>query len=231
MNHELSFIVDLETSGNCPIKNGVISFCLIVCNKYLTPIDEFFSYVRPPDLSPLTWSIETEKYHKKSIAEVMTYKPNDQFCYELLCFLAKYKNPSNWPMPFICHASPNGMPKLNKFGRPDGSFEIHPWFDYYFLEWCFRKARFQNSEEMVWAFWKVFNSSNLISTVQMGRETGHKTNKLSDWAARVEFKLNHHDPRSDAYCCLKVYDHLRKIKNNDFVTIGGEQFTNVNIPF
>lgn len=202
-------VCDLETSGSDPIKNGVISCTVLIINEDLQVIDEFIRRVCPPDLSPLTWSLEAESVHGQSIAEVSRYMSNDHFCYDLLCFLAKYKSANNSPLPFICHASPNGKRQLHHITKKaTGAFDIWPWFDYHFLEWCFRKAKFQNGIEMVWTFWKVISSNELISTVKMGRDAGYKKNRLNDWAERIGFNLNHHDDRSDAYCALEVYKYL-----------------------
>ena len=128
--------------------------------------------------------------------------PNDQFCHELLCFLAKYKDENDFPIPFICHASKNGWQKF-------GEWIIVRWFDYNFLMWCFKKAKFANGQEMVWTMYKVFSSKNLISTVEMGRKAGHKGNKLNQWAERLGFDLKHHDATSDTYCCLETYKYLK----------------------
>ena len=125
--HHFNFICSLETSGDCPIRNGVISATILACDHNLKVIDGFSSNVRPPDLKPFTWSVARQNIHGKSIAEVMGYMPNDQFCYNLLCWLAKFKDPANRPMPFICHSD-----------------ESIDWFNYFFLEWCFRKAKFAN---------------------------------------------------------------------------------------
>ena len=216
--HLFNFFCDLETSGSCPIRNGVISATLLVCDHDLNVVDEFCSNVCPPDLKPATWSLGAEGVHGKSIAEVSNYKPNDQFCYELLCFLAKYKHPGNFPQPFICHASPRGMLNFHPVTRkPLGGYQIYPWFDYFFLEWCFRKAKFQNGEDMSWTFWKIFTEKNLISTVQMGRDSKYRKNDLRTWADRIGFKLNHHDDRSDVYCCLEIYKYLTNLKAGNFV--------------
>jgi DNA polymerase III epsilon subunit-like protein len=211
IDHEYYFVCDLETSGSDPIRNGIISFTLLVCNRELNIIDKFSRKVCPPDLSPMNWSLEAEKVHGYSIGEVKNHMPNDQFCYELLLFLGKYKHPSNWPRPFICHASPNGMLRFHPVTRkPMGGYEIQPWFDYAFLSWAFRKAKFHDGIEMIWSLNKVINQNNLISTVQMGRNAGHKKNNLKAWAERLNFNLNHHDDESDALCALEIYKHLSK---------------------
>lgn len=227
----LGVVCDLETSGKCPVSNGVISITLLVINKQLQIIDKAKWRVCPPDLSPNTWSLKAQEKHGFTIAEVMQFMPNDQFCYELLCFLGKYKE--HFPLNFICHASPNGMPNQDPITRKVlGGWEIIPWFDYFFLENCYRKAKFENGSEMVWTFNKVFNISGyaievatsednghyeiihknnrtpLISTVQMGRKAGYKKNRLDLWAERIGFNLKHHDDESDTYCALEVYKYL-----------------------
>jgi len=216
LNHHFKhyFIVDIETSGRCPIKNGIISFSLGVTDLNLNLIDVFQRRVRPPFLSFNTWSKEAEGVHGISFDKVLNFTPNDQFCYELLCFLSKYKHPDNFPQPFVCHASPNGKPRFGKNGKPDGGYEIHPWFDYYFLEWAMRKARFENGQEMVWSFYKIFNGKIRYSTVEMGRKAGYTSNKLNTWAERLNFDLKHHDDLSDMLCALEIFKLLHN-KNNE----------------
>lgn len=200
-SRRFSFFCDLETSGSCPIKNGVISASILVTDSKLNVIDVFSSKVRPPNLNPDTWSLEAEGIHGQSIGDVKNYISNDQFCYNLLCFLSKYKRPDDFPQPFIFHASRRG------WKMPYG-WKIWPYFDYHFLEWCFRKAKFENGQEMVWSFYKLFSPNKLFSTVEMGRAAGYKKNNLKSWAERIGFELKHHDDLSDVYCCLEVFKYL-----------------------
>ena len=93
-------------------------------------------------------------------------------------------------------------------GKPNGSYEIWPLFDFHFLEWAMRKSIFQNGQEMSWAFWKVFNSNEVVSTVKMARDAGFKGNRLSQWAERIGFNLNHHNSFSDTQCALEVFKYL-----------------------
>jgi hypothetical protein len=205
--HRFKIFCDVETSGSCPIKNGVISACILIVDHNCNVIDEFTRFVRPPDLNRSLWSIEAQGVHGITLDQVKTFMSNDQFCYELLCFLGKYKD--IFPFDFVCHASPKGW-----FDFYTKKWKIIKWFDYFFLEWCFRKSSFANKSSMVYSFWKTVNTEKLISTVQMARDAGYKGNKLSEWADRLNLKLNHHNASSDTYACLEVYKFLNK--NNIF---------------
>ena len=102
------------------------------------------------------------------------------------------------------------------------------------MEWAFRKAKFSNGSEMVWSLYKVLSPRQLESTVEMGRAAGFKKNKLSDWASRIGFNLNHHDDRSDTYCAYEVYKHLKaRNGNQDFIQTECEKLglLNNDIPF
>lgn len=203
------FFVDLETSGNDPDRNGVISCAVVVTDFNFNVIDTFCRLVKPPMLSRLTWSTDAEAVHKIPFNKVW-YEgtPNDQFCFELLSWLNPYR-PIYGHMPFVCHASKSGKVKLNAMKKPMGTYEIWPRFDWHFLERCFRKAEYQDRTQMVYTFWKVFNmDESFISTVQMGREAGYKKNSLSVWAERIRFPLNHHDAMSDVLCCLEVFKYI-----------------------
>jgi len=193
-------VIDLETSGSCPIKNGVISACVLIINEFDVVVDEMVWYICPPDHTRYNWSEEAQGIHGMTFEQVSGFIPNDQFCYELLCFLGKYKQYG--PLELICHASPNGW--------FDGKeWKIVKWFDYMFLEWCFRKAKFSNGSEMVWTMYKVLCPLKLISTVKMGRDAGYKGNKLNQWAERLNLNLDHHEVRSDTYVCFETYKYLK----------------------
>lgn len=215
-----SFVVDLETSGSDPDRFGVISCAALITNENDEVIDSYSRLVRPPMLSSKTWSKEAEQFHRISFEQVYYQGiSNDQFCYELLCFLAKYKPEFGFYMPFICHASKQGKRKLNINGKDAGSWEIWPSFDWHFLERSMRKAVFGDNTEMVWAFNKIFHyEHSFISTVNMGRDAGYKKNRLDAWAERLRFHLEHHNALSDVYGCLEVYKFLKSGQaNNDFI--------------
>lgn len=226
---------DVETSGSDPDKNGVICCASLVTDNGLNIIDSFERLVKPPMLSKYTWSTEAEGIHKIPFEKVY-YEgiSNEQFCYEFLCFLAKYK-PATGYLPFICHASKHGMRKLSplvldeKTGKPLkrkdlGGYDIWPKFDFFFLERCMRKANFQDNTEMVFAFWKLFHpDESFISTVMMGREAGYQKNRLPEWAERLKFVLDHHNAMSDTLCCLEVFKKLRyAVKKETTVAINEE---------
>lgn len=195
-------VCDLETSGGDPIRNGIIAACFLVIDESDNVIDKFIRYVRPADHTRKLWSLEAQGVHGISFEQVSGFMPNDQFCYELLCFLAPYRG--LFPREFICHANPKGW-----YDHQKHDWKIWPWFDYNFLEWSFRKAFFGNGSEMVWSMYKVIHPDYLISTVKMGKDAGYTKNSLNVWAERLGFKLNHHEMESDSYCCLETYKFLK----------------------
>ena len=198
-NFDFYFVVDLETSGSCPIRNGAIEFQMLVVNKDFEVINGFYKKVLPPQLNRHSWSMEAQKFHKFTYNECFYHTPNDQFCFELLCFLKPYLGFKN---AFVCHASTNSWYR-------DGEFNW-AWFDWNFLEWCFRKSFFQDGTDMRWTFWKIFNHENRISTVQLARDAGYKGNRLDQWAERLKFNLEHHSAMSDTYCCLEILKFFLK---------------------
>ena len=202
--NDLYFIVDLETSGSDPIKNGVIEFFMIVTNEHLEIIETFYRQVCPPMFNYKTWSPDAAIYHGYSFEQVKRFMPNEQFCYELLLFLAKYKRPDNQPHKFVCHASPTGF--YNQKSRET----VWGWFDWYFMEWAFRKSFFQDGIDMRWSLWKILDGSKKISTVQLGRDAGYKPNDLKSWANRLNVKLDHHKAASDTYVCLEILKFFKE---------------------
>ena len=199
LQHHFKIVCDLETSGSCPIRNGVISACILIVNEKDEVVGEFIRDVRPPDFNKKLWSLDAQKVHGITFEQAAKFMPNDHFCFELLNFLKPFFSGSS--LSFICHASPRGFRK--------GAFEMVNWFDHTFLEWCFRKAKFNNGSSMIWTMYKVIKHDNLISTIKMGRDAGYKGNRLDQWAERIGFNLKHHEATSDTYCCLEVYKYLK----------------------
>lgn len=206
MHHsKFTFVTDLETSGSCPINNGIISFVMIVIDENYNIVDEFQYRVRPPFLSVSNWSKGAEEKHKITYEEVLTYPSNRQFCYDFLCWIKKYKNKYNFPLPFVCHAN------RKRAYIPDRKEFIEPWFDYTFLQWAMIKENYEYS------FYKVFNHQNLISTLEMAREKGFKGNSLDKWAKKLNLPLKHHDAYEDTFVTVNLYEYLKKYEtgNND----------------
>ena len=179
------FICDLETTGFDPIRNDVIEICIIVTDSNRVPINEFYSKVKPPIINNITWSESAEKVHGISV-ESLEHEPSRRdVCIKLLNFLKPYKDPDNFPQPFVFHA--NGF------------------FDFNFLEWMYRK------ETLEYSFWKMFSVNKAVSTIKLARaETAHNSHGLAVWAERLGFDLKHHSAQSDTLCCLKIYDYLMK---------------------
>lgn len=196
------FVYDVETSGSCPIRNGPIWVVILVVDAYtMLVVETFERSIRPPMLNTKSWSSEAEKYHGITYQEVLNFQDNKSFCLDFLWFMKKYKDEINRPLPFVSHASPTGRKVFNEITK-EMEFAPYPWIDYNFLMWCFIK------EGLEYSFYKVCTQDSQISTVKIARELGFKGNRLNQWAERLGFPLNHHDPKSDALCTLELYKYL-----------------------
>lgn len=195
------FFNDIENSGPCPINNGIIDFCMYVTDLNHEVVDTFRYKVRPPHLNEYNWSKNAEKYHKISYDEVLTYPSNREFCYEFLLWIKKYKDEYNFPLPFVCHASPS------RFWSKEDQDWVMPWLDYYFLQWAMAKEGWEYS------LFKVFNHSNLISTVKMAREMGFGNNRLDEWAKRLGIRnFGHHDCEQDTIATIELHKYLTGLR-------------------
>ena len=190
----MKFVCDLETTGLDPIRNDIIEICLLAVNEENNIVGEFHRQVCPEVINALTWSRVAEAVHGYTPEQASEFPPRRKVLLELLHFLEPFKCQVNTPREFICHALPERIGKG------------WPYFDYYFLEWAFRKEKWEYS------FWKVFSPQKITSTITMARtfSGNHKGHKLNKWAKHIGFDLNHHEAKSDAYACLELYKYFLK---------------------
>ena len=190
------FFIDVETTGSCPLSNGINQFGLTVVNSDLEIIDTYSANVRPPMLNHKTWSKGAEEIHKITFEETMSFMSNKDFCLELLWFMKKYKHKNNLPLKFVCHASEN------KFFNAEEKEMVMGWIDYNFLEWAFKKEGFEDS------FWKIFSEQNRVSTLTMCNKMGFKKNKLKHWIERLGLDLNNHNALDDSIATFHLYKYI-----------------------
>ena len=174
------FFFDVETTGFDPIRNDLISLCVIVTDKELKPVATFSDTCRPQMNKFI--SDDACKIHGFSREMMAKFQPRKQFLKKLLWFLNDFRTPDQLET-LVFHALRN--------------------FDWNFLEWCFKK------EELQYSLYKMFDGNKLISTITMARGAGYSHNGLKIWADRLCFDLKHHDADSDTECCLGVYKYLQ----------------------
>jgi DNA polymerase III epsilon subunit-like protein len=176
------FIADIESSGFCPIRNDVISLGLIVADQSLNKVDEIYLKFRPDIYKGVSGENVASHVHGFLLSEMVLFPDRRDSLIDLLMFLKKYKDKDNHPQPFLFHALKG--------------------FDYFFLEWCFRK---ENAE---YSFYKVFDMKKIYSSIELARSLNYQGNKLSEWASRLNLKFNHHNALSDADMCLNVFKFI-----------------------
>jgi len=181
LNENHFFFCDVETTGFDPIRNDVVSLSMIVTDPDFNPVGEFYETCRP-DFNKF-YSSGAEKAHGFTRAQSEKFQDPRKMLIRLLKFLAPFRTPGKYH-PYIYHAL--------------------KYFDFRFTDWAFRK------QNMQWSFYKMFDERFTESTILMARNAGYSPNKLSDWAERVEFDLQHHNALSDTRCCVEVYKFLRK---------------------
>lgn len=184
------FFCDVETTGFDPIRNDVISCCIIVLDCEFNRVGEFYETARP-EFNKF-YSEDAEKIHGFTRDILKGFQHPRGFCINLLKFLNDFRAPGKWH-PFIYHA----LEKRNSWK-----------FDYHFMEWMFRKQNLQ------WSWFKMFDDRFTQSTITMARNMGYSNNRLNDWADRLGFDLNHHDAKSDTECCAEVYKFLKQREND-----------------
>jgi len=184
MKNKYLAFVDCETSGLCPIRNDIVSLAMIITDTKGKELDRFYQKCRPE--FNVYYSKEAERIHGFTRDTLKGFQERRELLISLLWFLVPYLSDSS--IPFIFHA--NGK------------------FDYKFVEGAFRK------EDLQYSFWKVFNHSNTISTINLAKKIKwYKKNSLDAWAERLNLKLEHHNALSDTLCCKELYFYLQGVKS------------------
>ena len=181
MRKQFRIYCDVETTGFDPIRNDVVSVALIVTDRNLNKISEFYETARP-EFNKF-YDAGAEAVHGITKKEMQTFQSQERLCKSILKFLSPYKDNDNFPQLFVSHCLKS--------------------FDYRFLEWCFRKQNLQYS------MWKIIRDDFQRSTILEGRRKGFKGNRLDEWAKRIGFNLHHHHALSDTACCLAVDKYLK----------------------
>lgn len=167
---------DIESSGlYCPLRQDVLTLCLIALNEKLEEIDMFYTNSRPKSLK--YWDKGSEKIHGFSIDEAMSFKPYNEARDEFMHYLLKHKGKNH----FVCHARPVRGKKL---------------YDYFWLEQYV-------GDEYLYDFYSVIKPQHCRTThVKNGPI---KQQKLSDWATYLGIPLNHHEVKSDTKACVDIF--------------------------
>lgn len=186
------FIIDVETSGFCPIKNDVITLGLEVVDGALNTVDSLYLKMKPDIYKWMNEESVATEVHRITLREMMLHPERRDSLIELLHFLKKYKCPKNTPRPLFYHALKG--------------------FDYLFLEWAFRK------ENLQYSLWKIFDFPQSHSTVLLGRSLGYEGNSLKEWSKRIgKSNFNHHNALDDALMCGNILRHILKVHFNSDV--------------
>jgi DNA polymerase III epsilon subunit-like protein len=200
-----SFVIDIESTGFCPIRNDIISIGLVVLDDKLQVIDTFYEKAKPDVYKWMTEDTVATHVHGFTLSEMLFFPDRMVTIKKLMIFLVKYLCSSHTPRPLFYHAIKG--------------------FDYLFLDWFFRK------ENLEYSLYKIFTFPTSHSTVLLARSLGYEANKLDQWASRLGESFNHHNALDDAMMCAKLlqytlknhfnndvellFEQLRKVKEND----------------
>lgn len=210
-----NFICDLEFTNLDPMRGQIIECALLVTDLDLNVINQFHMRVRPDQINEITWQIGAQEIHGVTPEQAMAYPHSRrEFCFALLEFLKPYYFECLEPQPFVCHAMQKGW--------TSNKIKSWPMIDYFMLYFSFYYEELQRSLD------KIFCRENLISTIQMAKDSGfYVTRKIIDKNGRISnrksqklnllcdsigFELNHHSAMSDVYGCLAVMKHCTKNK-------------------
>lgn len=174
--------VDIESTGFDPIRNDVTSLGAIITDSSLSEMGSFYTTVKP-DMNKFI-SDDALKVSGFSLANLMIHTEQRDACILFMKFLKPYLE--YFPLTMVSHTVNN--------------------FDWRFVDWLFRK------QELNFSLYKALRHDYQESTIKLGRDAGHSTNKLNEWAERLGLTFNHHNALDDARMCLEIYRHL-KVKN------------------
>ena len=205
MINKYSFVIDIESTGFCPIRNDIISIGIVVLDDKLKVIDTFYEKAKPDFYKWMNEDTVASHVHGFTLSEMLFFPDRITTIKSLMNFLVKYLCPSHTPRPLFYHAIKG--------------------FDYLFMEWFFRK------ENLEYSLYKIFTFPTSHSTVLLARSLGYDGNSLDKWAVRMNEKFNHHNALDDAMMCVKIlqyalknhfnndvdlfFKHLQRMKTND----------------
>lgn len=201
MKNKYSFVIDIESTGFCPIRNDIISIGVVVLNDKLSVIDSFYDKARPDTYKWMNEDNVATHVHGFKLSEMMFFPERFTTIKRLMNFLVKYLCPSHTPRPLFYHATKG--------------------FDYLFVEWFFRK------ENLEYSLYKIFTHPTSYSTVLLARSLGYEGNKLDQWASRLSESFHHHNALDDANMCAKILQYILKNHFNNEVELLFEQLRKV----
>lgn len=187
---------DCETTGFDPITNELIYGYGEFTDEHLNTIDTITLKVCPESFRSPVWTSEAYEIHRISPGECRTF-PTRKEAVQIALDKLQHHQPSK----FIIHAHPSKIPIKDKNSKKIKGYS-YPHFDWHFLEWMFRK------EDMQYELWKILRVEHVLSTITLARVFGESKNKLSDWAVRLNYPLDHHNPVSDTKCTIELYKYL-----------------------
>jgi len=185
-------ITDIETSGRDPWRNEIIQIATIIADKEFKVVKTFNKYLKPERRS--YWDEGAEKIHGITWNKSRCFDNRDSVLNEYIHFLN-----SNCPdggHSFVAHALP--------FRSSIDFFDRNFLFAFFWVR------------DLRTDFYKLFPEGKTISTIHKKRKLATqryqiKDQKLSTWADKLNFELDHHDALSDTKCCLEVLKYQKSI--------------------
>lgn len=160
----------------------ILSWSGIVIDKNLNIVDKATFYSRPTSIN--YFDEGAVKIHGFNYLEALNNPEPRKTAIDILKFLKPFKTLHNSPLNWIEHSS--------------------DWIDWKFTLGLFLK------QELQFSWYKVNSRDRRENTIYMGRKAGFEKNSLDVWAPRVDYKLDHHNSESDAYCTYLVYKYLKE---------------------
>lgn len=172
-------IIDLEATTKEPGRGDILTLYVIQADTKLNITNKKLFTFKPEFLTK--WESEAEKVHGITKQNAIQFQDRKDSFIQFLDFCGK-------DSIFYCHAYP-----------------IYGALDLYDYQYCLHYAWFYG---LVSRFENVFPES-LVRTAQrkdkgFQRQLGLKSQKLNHWAEFLNFKLDHHNPESDALCLLEI---------------------------
>jgi len=160
------------------MKNDVSSIGVIVADSNYREVGAFYTKVRP-DINNFI-SDKALEVSGFSRDQLSTFIPRRDAIIKFMHFLKPYVEAT--PQTMVSHTVNN--------------------FDYRFVDWMFRK------EDLHFSLYRIIHYEYQLSTIKMGREAGHATNSLEEWASRLKLSFNHHNALDDARMCYNIFKCL-----------------------
>lgn len=180
---EVSFFVDLETTGLEPMRNEILTASLSVTDyDSQVEIDSIELKFRPTRIA--WWNVESAAIHGVTLDEAMTFPSTKESTDRMYDFLLKHSRSRTQPM--VCHA-----------------LKFAGFFDTAFLEGHFLEHDLMYEYRVICGIHQ--STITYAKAYNTAMKAGFDDFKLDTLCRHFKIPLDHHNASSDRKACQQLY--------------------------